>query len=160
MENKKIKGATTVDLEGIHFKSKLEKSCYLKLVEAGLFVQYEPYKVHVWTPQNRRLENIEAYQPSKSNRKEVEAITRPLLPITYTPDFLVIKDRLYCFFDAKGYANDRYPIKKKMFLDWLASQITGIHYKFFEVHSVAQINHAIQIIKSYDPTGKNQVSGA
>lgn len=156
VENKKIKGATAVDLEEIHFKSKLEKSCYLKLTDAGYEVIYEPERVVVWVG-GRLTECVVAYQPSKSNRKEVEAITRPLLPITYTPDFLVKEANLYCYFDAKGYANDRYPMKKKMFLKYLCqlgAQNPHNIYLFFEVQTIAQLTHAIQIIKNMSPLEK------
>lgn len=147
MENKKIKGATAVDLEEIHFKSKLERSCYIKLREAGFSVSYEPERFIIW--QGGKLEQTLAFQPSKKNRKEVEAITRPLLPITYTPDFVLESGKFICYFDAKGYANDRYPMKKKMFLKVLEEMTRNSNfiYLFFEVQSVSQILHSIKIIK-------------
>lgn len=148
MENKKIKGATAVDLGEIHFKSKLERSCYIKLREAGFTVLYEPEKFRIWP--GGRLQRAHAYQPSKKNRKEVEAITRPLLPITYTPDFKVRRGNIVAYFDAKGYANDRYPMKKKMFLEVLDNRASedNLIYLFFEVHSVSQVLHSIKIIQN------------
>lgn len=149
MENKKIKGATAVDLEGIHFRSKLERSCYVKLREAGFEVSYEPQRCTIW--EGKRLEKVISYQPNKRNKREVETTTRPLLPITYTPDFLVISGNLLCYFDAKGFPNDRYSMKKKMFLKYLeeaAIAKSDIRYLFFEVHSVSQILHSIKIIQN------------
>lgn len=147
MENKKIKGATAVDFEGIHFKSKSERSCYIKLREAGFEVIYEPERCVVW--KGGRLEKVISYQPSKKNRREVEATTRPLLPITYTPDFLVVSGNVICYFDIKGYANDRYPMKKKMFLKYLEETgSSDCTYLFFEINSVSQLLHSIKIIQN------------
>lgn len=149
MENKRIRGATAVDLGDIHFKSKLERSCYLKLREAGFEVLYEPNRIQIWEG-GKLSENVTAYQPSKKNRKELAPITRPLLPITYTPDFLVTVGNIVCYFDAKGYANDRYPIKKKMFLkflDFMSQWNLEKTFLFFEVQTVAQIIYSIKIIQ-------------
>jgi hypothetical protein len=156
VENKKIRGATTVDLGEIHFKSKLERSCYLRLKEAGFEVYYEPQRITIWEG-GRIGSNVLAYQPNKRNKKEVEAITRPLLPITYTPDFIVISDNLTCYFDAKGYSNDRYPMKKKMFLKHLndlGKKSPHMRYMFFEIGSISQLLYAIQIIRNMSPLNK------
>lgn len=145
-ENKKVIGATQVSAENIQFKSKLERSCYLKLREAGLQVSYEPERVVIW--EGKKLEKVLNY--SKNNgSQDLELSTRTLLPITYTPDMKVTCPSLVCYIEIKGFANDRYPIKKKMFLKWLEEKNDNIQYVFFEIYSVRQILQAITIIQNY-----------
>jgi hypothetical protein len=142
--NKKIKGAVSVEFNNIKFKSRLEKACYQRLLNSGLTFFYEPERIVIFP--GRRLGRATYFQPDSRNKKKVGAAIKPLLPITYTPDFLVVVDNNWCYFDVKGYANDRYPLKKKMFLSYL-DEIVNKNCYFFEVHSVAQIDHTIQIIK-------------
>lgn len=151
MANKKIKGAVSVEFDNIEFKSRLERACYQKLLESGLTFFYEPERIVIFP--GRRLSRVTSFQPDSKDKKKVGAVTKPLLPITYTPDFLVVMDNNWCYFDVKGYANDRYPLKKKMFLAYL-EQIENVGCYFFEVHSIAQMNHAIQIIRDMKTTDR------
>lgn len=153
--NKKIQGATQVSYHNIRFKSKLERACYIKFKEAGFNPIYEPSRFIIW--EGGKIEGIKAFQTSKTNRKEVELITRALLPITYTPDFLIkVSDNLSCYFDAKGYPNDRWALKKKMFIQYLqeAHKDTGHNFCFFEIRTLSQLNNAIKIIKEMRPLEK------
>lgn len=126
----------------------MEYSCYKKLLEAGFNVLYEPEKVILW--EGGKCDNILSYQPNKKIKAQLTQSTRPLLPITYTYDFLIEQDNCKFYFDAKGYANDRYPLKKKMFLLYLEhlSKISSYKYVFFEVQRISQLNQAIQIINN------------
>lgn len=147
--NKKIKGAVAVSYKGIKFKSKLEESCYKKLEAAGFDFSYESEKITLW--EGVKLHNILVYAPKKIRvgkyGKFLENQTRALLNITYTPDFVVIKDNYKIYFDVKGKENDIYPIKKKMFLRILDKRNDGRQYLFFEPHNVRQMLQAIDIIK-------------
>jgi UDP-N-acetylglucosamine:LPS N-acetylglucosamine transferase len=50
------------------------------------------------------------------------------------------------YVEAKGFANDTFPIKKKMFRKYLE----GKNAMYFEVYSKKQVLQMINIIKSYD----------
>lgn len=147
--NKKIKGATSIEYNGIKFKSILECSCYKKLEAAGLDFSYESERVPLW--EGVKLQNTIVYTPKKIRvgkyGKVLELQTRALLDITYTPDFVVNKGNYRIYFDVKGKENDTYPIKKKMFLKTLEEKQDGIQYIFFEPHNVRQMLQAIEIIK-------------
>lgn len=147
--NKKIKGATSIEYNGIKFKSILECSCYKKLEAAGFDFSYESERVPLW--EGVKLQNTIVYAPKKIRAgkysKFLELQTRALLDITYTPDFIVHKDNYRIYFDVKGKENDTYPIKKKMFLKTLEERKDGIQYIFFEPHNVRQMLQAIEIIK-------------
>lgn len=146
--NKKIKGAVSVNYNGINFKSKLEKSCYKKLESSKLNFSYESEKITLW--EGIKCKDLMIYTPKKLSigkyDKLLELQTRALLNITYTPDFIVIKDNYKIYFDVKGKENDTYPIKKKMFLKILEERNDGIKYLFFEPHNVKQMEQAIDII--------------
>ena len=148
-DNKKIKGATSIEYNGIKFKSILECSCYKKLEAAKFDFSYESEKITLW--EGVKLQNTLVYSPRKIKAgkygKVLELQTRALLSTTYTPDFVVTKGNYKIYFDVKGKENDTYPIKKKMFLKNLEERDDGIQYLFFEPHNVRQMLQAIEIIK-------------
>ena len=91
--NKKIKGATSIEYNGIKFKSILECSCYKKLEAAGFDFSYESERITLWD--GVKLQNTLVYAPKKVSAgkygKFLELQTRALLSTTYTPDFVVTK---------------------------------------------------------------------
>lgn len=149
-ENKKIKGAKEVIFEDIKFKSRLEMACYKKFKEEGLDFSYESEKVILW--EGFKPSSIQIYSPKKagrgSYRGDLELQEKKLLNVTYTPDFVVVKDNCIIYLDVKGMPNDTYPIKKKLFLKVLEERNDGYNYIFIEPHNIRQINQAIEIIKN------------
>lgn len=147
--NKKIKGATSIEYNGIKFKSILECSCYKKLEATGFDFSYESEKITLW--RGTKLQKTIVYAPKKIRAgkygKFLELQTRALLNTAYTPDFIVNKGDYKIYFDVKGKENDTYPIKKKMFLKVLEERNDGIKYMFFEPHNIRQMLQAIEIIK-------------
>lgn len=147
--NKRIKGATSIEYNGIKFKSILECSCYKKLESSGLDFSYESEKITLW--EGVKLNNVTVYAPKKIRAgkygKLLELQTRALLNTTYTPDFIVNKNNYTIYFDVKGKENDTYPIKKKMFLKILEEREDGKKYLFFEPHNIRQMLQSIEIIK-------------
>lgn len=144
-ENKRIKGAHSVEFDNIKFKSALECSCYKKLKESGLEFNYESERIVIW--EGLKLQKTKLYIPNKIHRI-LEECNKKLLNITYTPDFVVIKDNYKIYFDVKGKENDVYPIKRKMFLKYLEEKQDEWIYIFFEPHNVRQMIQAIDYIKN------------
>lgn len=149
MTNKKVVNATFVEYKGHIFKSGLECSCYKKLVEAGLNPEHESEKIIIW--EGAKLTNTKVYSPRHLRKgvygKILELQTRALINITYTPDFVITKNRYKIYFDVKGKENDTYPIKKKMFLKHLEERNDEWMYIFFEPHNMQQMVQAINLIK-------------
>lgn len=147
--NKKIRGATSTEYNGIKFRSILECSCYKKLETSGLEFSYESEKITLW--EGTKLKETLVYAPKKIKAGKyghsLELQTRALLNTTYTPDFIVFKGDYKIYFDVKGKENDTYPIKKKMFLKSLEEREDNWKYIFFEPHNVRQMLQAIEIIK-------------
>lgn len=141
MENKKVKNATTTSYNDIKFKSKLEASCYKKLEASGLSFSYESDKIVLW--KGLKVTNTIAYLPNV-NRLLVPKTNYKARDITYTPDFKIEYNDYTIYVDSKGFTNDVYPIKRKMFIQYLNSKEKHL---FFEPHSIKQMIQTIEIIK-------------
>lgn len=144
--NNKVKNARVCSYKGITFKSKLELTCYKKLIEAGLKAYYEPKKILLL--KGFRMKHTKLYSPItiRGVGKSYGLNTRPIMDMTYTPDFFIEDYKGYdIYFDTKGMPNETYPLKKKLFLAWAEDQCKNI--LFFEPHNLTQVMKSIQIIK-------------
>ena len=153
MENKKIKNATSKEYNGIQFKSLLEVSTYKHLVSAGLTPQYEKFKFTI----------VDGFKPSipfydiDTKTKGLKLHDEKVRSITYTPDFTFIYKGIFVVMECKGFENDTFPIKKKLFRQWMETWLpNGI---FFEVRTIKQLKQAIEILKEYEKSySKNKKS--
>src|SRR5574344_1313681 len=111
MENSKIKNATSIIYDNIHFRSLIEKRVYMKLKEFGINPNYEKdtYELSARV----RPCNTPFYVRSKSKGFHLEM--SPIHAITYTPDFTFTYNDIHVIIEVKGYANDVYPVKKNLF---------------------------------------------
>ena len=121
MQNQKIKNATVTTVDNIEFKSKLEAYTYQKLKEANIKVEYEPTK----------YELLPAFI---FNNKKIR-------PITYTPDFI----GKHFIIECKGYPNDAFPLKLKLFYYYL--YINNININYYIVHNQKEVDNLIKILK-------------
>lgn len=144
MENKKVKNAKACEYSGIKFKSKLEVTVYKTLLEHGFEPQYEPYKYILWSG----FKPTVPYYTLNTNKKQV-LNSNKLINITFTPDFYVEYKGLKVIVDVKGFANDLFPYKFKMFRKYIEEQPDKEKYLIFEIYSKKQLLEAITIIKNY-----------
>lgn len=152
MVNKKIVGTQTTEYNDVKFKSTLEMRCYKLLEESGLKFTHESEKIDLWTGFKP---TIDIWSPSKIRGTYkltplMEKQSRSFIKITYTPDFKVVRGNYIIYMDAKGFPNDVYGYKKKMFIKSLELRNDGIQYVFMEPHSIRQMKQAIEIIKTYE----------
>lgn len=134
MENLKVRNASTLEYNNIKFKSKLEAYCFRKLEQAGFSPLYEAERITLW--EGIRLNKIQGINGHPKLRS-----------ITYTPDIIVSKGNYKAYIEVKGYANDVYPIKKKMFLKYLETLEDGVVYYFFEPHNERQVTQLVTKLK-------------
>lgn len=140
-ENKKVKNAHPLEYDGILFKSKLEKMVYSTLKEQGFPVRYEPEKIVIW----------EGFRPTtpfydKDNKTRLLKLEmKKLLDITYKPDFMFDYKNHLIIIESKGFVNDIFPIKKKLFRAWLEEHPESV---YFEIYTKKQLLQAIDIIKN------------
>lgn len=159
--NKKIKNATESTEGELKFKSKLERTIYLTLVENGIAPEYEKYTFSVWdgfSPQTPFYDQETAKEQDKRCQKEgkrtskiLKERTKFISGIRYTPDFHFRYNGLNVWIEAKGMENDVFYIKKKMFrklLDRFHGE-SGMNSIYFEVYSKKQLLQALDIVKEY-----------
>lgn len=150
--NKKIKNATKTVASGIEFKSKLEGYCYRRLIENGFKPYYERYKIVIFPKKEiRHIAGLCWSTPKGSFKTQM----KPLLPITYTPDFVFSVGKSIFIIETKGRPNDVYPYKRKIFLRWLEQKAQDNQdYKFYffepknqnEIHEmISQINDMTEL---------------
>lgn len=123
-KNKKIKNATPNTFDGIKFRSKLETFAYRRFKEEGLSFAYEKHRFIL-------LKGFE-YKEEK------------LRPITIKPDFVDIKSKV--IIEIKGWENDAWPIRNKLFKKFLSSK-KMIGYKYFICKNQTEINEIIKQLK-------------
>jgi hypothetical protein len=145
--NKKIKNATLSIEEGIHFRSILEKTCNRELSKLPVVFQYEKHKYKLM--EGFRLSNNLHFIHPKGKRFgefESKAGKECIIGITYTPDFVYEDDSMIIVIECKGYKNDTYPLKCRLFLSQLQDLQKEIY--FFEPHTTRQIKSSVDIIKT------------
>lgn len=145
MTNHKVKNATPLEYNNIQFKSRLEVMIYKTLLQEGFNVQYEPTRYIIW---EGFKPNVSFYNKDKKTRM-LKLDNKRLIDITYTPDFVFEYKDTTIVIEAKGFENDTFPIKKKLFRKWLENQNSqGNKYIFFEIFTKKQLMQVIDIIKN------------
>lgn len=160
--NAKIKNASRCSVNNINFKSKLEKTAYIILSDKGFNPQYEPTTFEVYksfvpiTPFYDK--ETDAKYKKRIDTKDKKAY-RMLIPkmakivgIRYTPDFYFNYKGIDVYIEIKGFENDVFYIKKKLFRKYLDELYlkTGQHSIFFEIYTKKQLLQALDIIKEYE----------
>ena len=141
MSNKKIIGATNKEYKGIKFKSLLEVSVYKTLIQEGFNPLYEVEKFTIF----------KGFKPSKlfynkdKKTRDLKLDMSKVRDITYTPDFTFLYKDTLIVIEVKGFENDVFPIKKKLFRNLIESLETPIIY--FEIFTKKQLLQAISIIR-------------
>lgn len=136
MVNRKVINATSVSEDNITFKSKSEKKMYDFLKESGLEFEYEPSSITL----------IEGFYP-KPWYKDLQEVIRKVLPIRYTPDFIVKGKKTTYIIEVKGFEVEKYSMRRKLFLGLLKNRDDVV---FFEVHSVKGMKFCIEKIKELE----------
>lgn len=143
-ENKKIINASPLEYDGIFFKSKLEKMAYQILKDQGFPVLYEPKKFIIW---EGFRPNVPFYNKDASTRM-LKMDSKKVIDISYTPDLMFEYNNHLIIIEMKGFENNTYPLKKKIFRKWLESNYPNSIY--FEIFTKKQLLQAIDIIKNLD----------
>ena len=141
MENKKIKNAKSSTYQEIKFRSKSEERIYKKLLSLGFSPLYEPDTFILF--QDFRPEKTYFYEGVPQVTKK--GGNKALMSWKYTPDFRLDFGEYKMYIEVKGFANDLWPYKRKLFLKLLDS------YKncyFFEVKTIRGLEKSLEAMKS------------
>ena len=112
----RVRNARSKQVDGINFRSLLESFCYQKLKDAGINSDYEKKKFVLLEGMHYPSDRYEDNGKTGYNNKK----THKVRDITYTPDFVDPKGRW--IIECKGYANERFPLKWKMFMKHLMEE--------------------------------------
>lgn len=121
VQNKKVKNATKIEVDGILFRSKLEAYTYKKLKQANIDAEYEMHRYTL----------LPAFT---FNNKKYRAMT-------YLPDFVGDNFVIEC----KGYPNEAWPLREKLFRYYLYSNNIGAN--FYIVHNQKEVDELIKELK-------------
>lgn len=151
-ENKKIKNARVIIYDGKKFRSKLEVYCYKKLVELGVEFYYEEIRVNLIS--SFGFNRIRAFMPINSGKHKGE--WQEFFKINkkaYTPDFIIPNHNgYYVVIECKGFENDDFPTKRKLYLTHLEEEFGNVDLKpiYLEPHNQRQVNLCIEFIKNLE----------
>ena len=142
----KIRNATSAVYKGIKFRSKLELFTYKQLEDAGIKSMYEE---NTYTLMPGFYPLMDSYEPSKGEYKNN---TKKVRGITYTPDFVDPYGKW--IIEVKGYANDVFPIKWKLFKMYLMENDME-EYTLYLPKNQKQVKETIELIKKLENEYKN-----
>ena len=133
----KIRNATAKVYKGIKFRSKLEVFTYKQLEAAGIKSMYEE---NTYTLMPGFYPIMDSYEPSKGEYKNNAKKVRG---IKYTPDF--VDPNGEWIIEVKGYANDVFPIKWKLFKLYLIEN--DMQCTLFLPKNQKQVKETVELIK-------------
>jgi hypothetical protein len=150
MENKKIKNAQRLIYNNIQFKSQLEVMIYKTLLQEGFDVKYEPVTFTLWQGFHPEI----PYYVKNKKTRELALDNKKLIDIKYTPDFIFYYNGIRVIIEAKGFQNDVFYIKKKLFRAYLEEDFSNVKIQslYFEIYTKKELMQAIEIIKDYVKT--------
>lgn len=143
-ENKKIKNATPTTVDGIEMKSKSEVMVYKALKEFGFSPEYE---AKTFVIMEGFYPKVPFYDISRTRHNKLNK--KKLLRVTYTPDFTFEYNGILIVIEVKGFQNDVYPLKKKLFRKHLETLDYPVIYA--EIHTKRQLREFIQTLKDEYP---------
>lgn len=136
--NKKVRNATRIEINGIKFRSKLEAFAYEKLIAAGI-TNFE-YEKNKFVLQDKFVYNQICIE-------EGEEVTNNIRELTYTPDFVCIdNNKNGWIIEIKGFSNDVWPIKWKLFKRYLCDR--GYTICLYKPNSQKNVLKCIEDIKN------------
>lgn len=109
----KYRNVNKKEVDGIKFRSNLEAHCYRALQAAGIPADYEKHKYVLM--EGFHYPNVRLEDNGKSGYRDKQ--TFKVRDITYTPDFVDPNGKWVI--ECKGFANERFPLKWKMFMELL-----------------------------------------
>lgn len=144
-KNKKILNAEQISEFGINFRSKSERMMYKTMISLGFSPEFEPDKFVIWegfTP-TTPLYIDGVPQMTKVRKTQSHPKIPKFTDWHYTPDFKLTIGKSIFYIECKGFGNDIWSYKRKLFLKTIDNK-PFIH--FFEVHTKKGLIKTLEII--------------
>ena len=149
-DNKKVRNATPIEKDGIKYRSKLELYTVNRFDEAGIESDYE---CHRFSLLDKFTFDGEIYESHKiKGVKEFTKVSNNVRAITYTPDFVNMEKKFIV--EVKGFANDVFPLKWKMFKNHLINQ----GFTLYLPSTQKQVRDTVELIKEKFYESKNTIN--
>lgn len=149
-DKRKVQNSVSLVVNGNTFKSKLELFTYNKLLEAGIKdFKYEVDKFTLLEGFEFNNDSVEAYDRTIDGNKFklFDNTTNNIRPITYLPDFTCIKeDKTGWILECKGYPNEAFPLKWKMFKNYLVKN--GYNVTLYKPNNQQSVLKTVELIKN------------
>ncbi len=140
-ENRRILNATPTTVDGIEMKSKAEVMIYKALKEFGFSPLYEE---ETFTYFKGFYPTVPFYDLSKTRHNKLNM--KKLISMKYTPDFVFDYNGIKVIIEVKGWSNDQYPMRKKLFRAYLETLDYPVVYA--EIHTKRQLKEFIQTLRN------------
>ena len=157
-KNVKVKNASICEYDGVVFKSKLELFCYKQLQLNNIPFIYQPEKtvlLESFKTNFKCYESLGKIHRDKSKKIISDNrrfdLTDNNREISYTPDFIGVDDNW--IIETKGFANDSFPLRWKLFKSVLME--AGFDGVLMMPENQKEILQCIEIIKeNYENSAK------
>jgi hypothetical protein len=147
-ENVKVKNAKKVEYAGVKFDSALEVFTYKQLKLLGVDFKYAGVVFEI-IPALELTNSIVLYPNTTGMDKKTLKKRTKIQKKVYTPDFVHEWRNYYIIWENKGWGNDDWASKRKLFLHYLE---TKFNYGwrtpvYLEAHNNRQVLECIEFIK-------------
>lgn len=146
-ENKRVKNAVRVELDGIEFRSKLELRMYEALQKRNIDFKYESLTI---TVMDGFTSNAPFYMRKKTKKKDygfINVAPHTIRKITYTPDFVFQHGKFTVLLEIKGFETEVYRFKRKFILkklDELNAQ--GSNYILAQIKTLGELDTFLNLL--------------
>ena len=140
--NRKVLNATPVIAkDGTHLKSKMERTVYETLLNLGYDVKYEPESFTYWTG---FYPTVPFFDLDK--KRKLRKNSKKLISMAYTPDFIFMHNDTKVIIEVKGWENDQFAIRKKLFRAYLET----VPYKvvYAEIFTKRQLLEFLNVLEN------------
>lgn len=129
--------------KGINYSSTLERNMAIRLDEAGIPFQYEPETFTVVEGFQFPFESYERQSSGKGDM--INRGGKKIQPIKYTPDFIGEG----FIIETKGYANETFPMRWKLFKKMLAESETfnPDNLTIYKPQKIYECDEVVKLIK-------------
>lgn len=107
------------EYNGIMFDSDLEARCYRAFESAGLTPRYNTESFILQPKERLQIDVFD--RVGGKNKNYQNKIGKIMLPISYTPDFIIETPKVTVIIEIKGRVKEKYEIIKKLFISKLNS---------------------------------------
>ena len=140
-DNRRIVNATPFTaFDGTPMKSKLETYMYKWLYDFGFQPVYEGETFTYWTGPRPTVPFYDM-----KNRHNHLNMTK-LVDMKYTPDFTFMFNDIKIIVEAKGFENDQFPLRKKLFRAYLETLDYPVIYA--EIYTKRQLTEFINELRT------------